>query len=119
MRTRWRLGSKRRLVATIEWLRLCPNAGAFPQTWHTLDIAGEYIPLLWPGWLAVSALPQSGSGGSGAEPGRARAGAQSFLDLEHRQDGLDRVGAGVPLGAPLHAVQRLLHAVHGEHAEPS
>ena len=33
------------MVATIEWLRLCPNAGAFPQTWHTLDMAGEYIPL--------------------------------------------------------------------------
>ena len=26
-----RFGSKRRLVATIEWLRLCPNAGPFPQ----------------------------------------------------------------------------------------
>jgi hypothetical protein len=25
------LGSKRRLVATIEWLRLLPNAGPFPQ----------------------------------------------------------------------------------------
>ncbi len=31
MRTFWRLGSKRRLVATIEWLRLLPNAGPF---WH-------------------------------------------------------------------------------------
>jgi len=26
-----RLGSKRRLVATIEWLRLLPNAGPLPQ----------------------------------------------------------------------------------------
>jgi len=26
-----RFGSKRRLVATIEWLRLWPNAGPFPQ----------------------------------------------------------------------------------------
>jgi hypothetical protein len=26
-----RFGSKRRLVATIEWLRLCPNAGPLPQ----------------------------------------------------------------------------------------
>jgi len=25
------LGSKRRLVATIEWLRLLPNAGPLPQ----------------------------------------------------------------------------------------
>jgi hypothetical protein len=29
--TFWRLGSKRRLVATIEWLRLWPNAGPFLQ----------------------------------------------------------------------------------------
>src|SRR5204862_2162658 len=32
MRTFWRFGLKRRLVATIEWLRLCPNAGPL---WHT------------------------------------------------------------------------------------
>ena len=31
IRTFCRFGSKRRLVATIEWLRLCPNAGPFPQ----------------------------------------------------------------------------------------
>jgi hypothetical protein len=31
MRTFWRFGLKRRFVATIEWLRLCPNAGPFPQ----------------------------------------------------------------------------------------
>jgi hypothetical protein len=31
MRTFWRFGSKRRLVATIEWLRLCPNEGPFPH----------------------------------------------------------------------------------------
>jgi len=30
-RTFWRFGSKRRLVATIEWLREFPNAGPFPQ----------------------------------------------------------------------------------------
>lgn len=30
-RTFWRFGSKRRFVATIEWLRLWPNAGPFPQ----------------------------------------------------------------------------------------
>jgi hypothetical protein len=39
--TRCRLGSKRRLVATIEWLRLWPNPGRLPQLWHTFDIAGE------------------------------------------------------------------------------
>ena len=31
MRTFWRFGLKRRLVATIEWLRLFPNAGPFPH----------------------------------------------------------------------------------------
>lgn len=33
-----RFGSKRRLVATIEWLRLFPNAGPFPQLWQILAI---------------------------------------------------------------------------------
>jgi len=32
MRTFWRFGSKRRFVATMEWLRLCPNAGPLPHT---------------------------------------------------------------------------------------
>jgi hypothetical protein len=32
MRTFWRFGLKRRLVATIEWLRLFPNAGPFLHT---------------------------------------------------------------------------------------
>ncbi len=32
IRTRWRLGSKRRLVATIEWLRLWPKDGPLAQT---------------------------------------------------------------------------------------
>ena len=40
--TRCRFGSKRRLVATIEWLRLWPNDGPFPQTWQTFGMAGEY-----------------------------------------------------------------------------
>jgi hypothetical protein len=31
MRTFCRFGLKRRLVATIEWLRLFPNAGPFPH----------------------------------------------------------------------------------------
>jgi hypothetical protein len=39
-RTRWRFGSKRRFVATIEWLRLLPKPGFFPQTAQTLDIGG-------------------------------------------------------------------------------
>src|SRR5258707_663335 len=40
MRTRCRFGSKRRLVATIEWLRLLPKPGPFPQETQTLDMAG-------------------------------------------------------------------------------
>jgi DNA-3-methyladenine glycosylase I len=38
-RTRWRLGSKRRFVATIEWLRLCPKPGFFPQTAQILAMS--------------------------------------------------------------------------------
>ena len=38
MRTLWRFGLKRRFVATIEWLRLFPKPGFFPQTAQTLDI---------------------------------------------------------------------------------
>jgi predicted nucleic acid-binding protein len=39
MRTRWRFGSKRRFVATLEWLRLCPKAGPLLQTWQTFGMA--------------------------------------------------------------------------------
>jgi hypothetical protein len=42
IRTRWRFGSNRRLVATIEWLRLWPNDGPFAHTWQILGIGGEY-----------------------------------------------------------------------------
>jgi hypothetical protein len=38
IRTFCRFGSKRRFVATIEWLRLWPNDGPLPQLWHTLGI---------------------------------------------------------------------------------
>jgi hypothetical protein len=40
-RTRWRLGLKRRFVATIEWLRFWPNEGFFPQIAQILDTAAE------------------------------------------------------------------------------
>ena len=44
-RTFCRLGSKRRFVATIEWLRLCPKAGPFPQLMQTLAMErGVYRP---------------------------------------------------------------------------
>jgi len=41
IRTFWRFGLKRRFVATIEWLRLWPNEGFFPQIAQTLDTAAE------------------------------------------------------------------------------
>jgi hypothetical protein len=34
---------KRRLLATIEWLRLYPKAGPLPQEKHTLGIGGESL----------------------------------------------------------------------------
>src|SRR5690348_1336972 len=38
MRTRWRFGSKRRFVATIEWLRWFPKPGFLPQIEQTFAI---------------------------------------------------------------------------------
>src|SRR6478609_6748160 len=43
-RTRWRLGLKRRLVATIEWLRLLPKPGFFPQSEQILDMRLGSVP---------------------------------------------------------------------------
>src|SRR3954454_10192836 len=41
MRSFWRFGSKRRLVATMEWLRLRPNAGPFLQLKQTFATARQ------------------------------------------------------------------------------
>jgi hypothetical protein len=38
---RCRFGLKRRFVATMEWLRLWPNEGFFPQIAQILDTAAE------------------------------------------------------------------------------
>ena len=38
---RCRFGLNRRFVATIEWLRLFPNPGFFPQMAQTLDTAAK------------------------------------------------------------------------------
>jgi len=44
-RTFCRFGSNRRFVATMEWLRLLPNAGPFPQLMQTLAMEpGVYWP---------------------------------------------------------------------------
>jgi hypothetical protein len=44
IRTRWRFGSNRRFVATIECERWFPNAGFLPQIAQTLLIAGGSVP---------------------------------------------------------------------------
>src|SRR5581483_4274686 len=95
MRTRWRFGSKRRLVATIEWLRLWPNAGPFPHTLQTLDTAGEYSHAPWP----------------------ASAGGELLFDGQRRERGGRCLAARVALGAAGDTFQPLLHAIDGEHTE--
>ena len=39
----WRLGRKRRLVWTLEWLTLLPLTGPLPQTAHCCDKAISYL----------------------------------------------------------------------------
>ena len=46
-RTRWRFGSNRRFVATMEWLRWLPKPGFFPQIAQTLDIRRLRIADEW------------------------------------------------------------------------
>ncbi len=43
IRTFWRFGSKRRRVATIEWLRLLPKAGFLPQEIQTFAMRGGSV----------------------------------------------------------------------------
>jgi hypothetical protein len=45
---------KRLFVATIEWLRLCPNAGPLPQTAHTFGIAEQCSGLEGAGPYTIS-----------------------------------------------------------------
>jgi DNA-3-methyladenine glycosylase I len=45
------LGSKRRFVATIEWLRLCPKLGFFPQIAQTLAIARTSVAIKRCQWV--------------------------------------------------------------------
>src|SRR5215813_10675357 len=93
MRTRWRFGSKRRFVATIECERWFPNAGFLPQIAQTLLIAG--------GSVANRFRPASGAG--------ARAQAREQVGhLERRADGV---------GCAVDARLRLLYGVDGEDPE--
>src|SRR2546429_3523921 len=68
-RTRWRFGLKRRLVATIEWLRLLPKPGPFPQMAQTLDIRPTTIARAFP---PTERLRRAG--GRKRPPSRARRG---------------------------------------------
>ena len=43
MRTFWTLGSQRRGVARIEWLRLLPKLGFLPHMTHTLDMGNSLL----------------------------------------------------------------------------
>jgi hypothetical protein len=64
-RTRWRFGSNRRFVATIEWLRLFPKPGFFPQIAHTLAIAGRSVAA-YPAWEAFARICEKRSAISSA-----------------------------------------------------
>src|SRR3954447_1664086 len=88
IRTFCRFGSKRRLVATIEWLRDWPNAGPLPQLWHT---------------LAIGSVDATQS-------------AELALQQRHARARQRRVAALVALAAPRRG-QRLVHVVAGDHAE--
>jgi DNA-3-methyladenine glycosylase I len=48
------LGSKRRFVATIEWLRLCPKLGFFPQIAQTLAMARASVATRRCQWVPES-----------------------------------------------------------------
>src|SRR5919106_1164681 len=105
MRTRWRFGLKRLFVATIEWLRLCPNAGALPQTAQTFDIGRSVaVEAGMPGLLGVRLRASTD------------AGPQAGEDVGHLEGGARSIGALVPARAagPRH---RLLAGLTGEDAE--
>src|SRR5215213_101118 len=68
-RTRCRFGLKRRLVATIEWLRLFPNDGFLPQDAQTLDTAADDSS-----GLALRSCAQLGEDVGHLEPGANRLG---------------------------------------------
>ncbi len=90
-RTRCRFGLNRRFVATIEWLRLFPKPGFFPQMAHTLDMRPSSVPV-----SIVSA------GGGGAQV------REHVCHLERTAHGL---------GALFDPGVRLLDAIEREDAE--
>jgi DNA-3-methyladenine glycosylase I len=51
------LGSKRRFVATIEWLRLCPKPGFFPQTAQILAMSRKSVARRRCDWVPADDPP--------------------------------------------------------------
>src|SRR4029077_18884220 len=98
MRTRCRLGLNRRFVATIEWLRLFPNPGPFPQIAQTLDMGNRSVAKASAATFAEPAL--AAGRGCGAQLG------EQVRHLESRADSL---------GALVEACLRLLDRVRREH----
>ena len=75
---RWRFGLKRLFVATMEWLRLCPNAGPLPQIAQTFDIGEQ----------CSDARERRATAGLAAD-----AGAEAREDVGHLERRAGRVGA--------------------------
>src|SRR6478736_1912494 len=61
IRTFCRFGSKRRLVARIEWLRLCPKAGPLPQLLQTLAMRRRSVATRGLGYALHDAPCDAGS----------------------------------------------------------
>src|SRR5712691_12155797 len=91
-RTCCRFGLNRRFVATIEWLRLWPNEGFFPQMAQIFDMGRGSVPGL--------RLSLRGSGGA---------------ELREQVGHLERAADG--LGALVDARLGLLGRVAGQDAE--
>lgn len=95
MRIFWRLALKRRRTATIEWLRVLPNAGPLPQEKHTFAIVEGRIAASWGAGLVAGQLAAQGG---------------------HREDGAGGVGALVALAAAGPG-EGLVEVADREHAE--
>ena len=92
---------KRLFVATMEWLRLCPNAGPLPQIAQTFDIGEQ----------CSDARERRATAGLAAD-----AGAEAREDVGHLERRAGRVGALVA-PSPAGAGEGLLPRLAGEHAE--
>src|SRR5947209_2551755 len=93
-RTRWRFGSKRRFVATIEKLRWLPKPGFFPHVAQTFDIArqGSRMPPALARCANLGADLGEDVGHLECRPRRLAAFAEPRLRLLHGVDGEDAEG---------------------------